>query len=88
MWGIPDTAAPNEPLRGVARFKEGWGGQVVRYAGAFDRVYHPLLYRLHTRGLPAARQLPSRARALLRRGHAAPADGHGGDGGEEGSGGN
>jgi len=88
MWGIPDTAAPDEPLRGVARFKEGWGGQVVRYAGAFDRVYHPLLYRLHTRALPAARRLPSRARALLRRGHAAPADGHGGDGGEEGSGGN
>jgi lipid II:glycine glycyltransferase (peptidoglycan interpeptide bridge formation enzyme) len=65
MWGIPDTDAADEPLRGVARFKVGWGGEVVRYAGAFDRVYRPRRYRLWTDVLPRARQLPAQARALL-----------------------
>ncbi|MFH1085228.1 MAG: peptidoglycan bridge formation glycyltransferase FemA/FemB family protein [Chloroflexota bacterium] len=47
LWGItdrdedPDTA----PLSGVERFKAGFGGEVVRYVGAYDYVYHPLLYR-------------------------------------------
>ncbi|MHB0859256.1 MAG: lipid II:glycine glycyltransferase FemX [Anaerolineae bacterium] len=41
LWGIADeeedpaTAA----LGGVQRFKEGFGGQVVRYVGAYDYVY-------------------------------------------------
>jgi lipid II:glycine glycyltransferase (peptidoglycan interpeptide bridge formation enzyme) len=65
LWGIPDTDAPDEPLRGVERFKEGWGGEVWRYAGAFDRVYHPWLYRLHTEALPAARRQPARLRRIL-----------------------
>ncbi|GAC1430650.1 MAG: hypothetical protein NVSMB65_04170 [Chloroflexota bacterium] len=62
MWGIPDTEAPDEPLRGVARFKEGWGGAVVRYAGAFDRVYRP---RAYTAPRPAARRLPAVLRERL-----------------------
>jgi len=56
LWGIPD--APDEILErdfanrsdglwGVYRFKRGFGGQVVRAAGPWDRVYKPLLYRLY-----------------------------------------
>ncbi len=44
-------------LWGVYRFKQGFGGQVTRYAGAFDYVYSPLLYRLWTQLLPRYRGL-------------------------------
>ncbi len=55
LWGIPDEdpevleaqfATRRDGLWGVYRFKRGFGGRVVRWAGAFDRVYFPPLYRL------------------------------------------
>jgi peptidoglycan pentaglycine glycine transferase (the first glycine) len=55
LWGIPDEDEStleahylqrHDGLWGVYRFKRGFGGRVVRYAGAYDRVYNPLLYRL------------------------------------------
>lgn len=56
LYGVPD-AEPDEleaqfesrsdGLWGVYRFKRGWGGQVVRGAGAWDRVYNPALYALY-----------------------------------------
>jgi peptidoglycan pentaglycine glycine transferase (the first glycine) len=54
FWGIPDedeatleSKFQNEEsgLWGVYRFKRGFGGRIVRYVGAFDRVYNLLLYR-------------------------------------------
>jgi peptidoglycan pentaglycine glycine transferase (the first glycine) len=47
-------------LWGVYRFKQGFGGQVRRYAGAFDYVYFPALYRLWTQLLPRYRGLAAR----------------------------
>jgi lipid II:glycine glycyltransferase (peptidoglycan interpeptide bridge formation enzyme) len=44
MFGIADTDDPNEPLAGVSRFKVGFGGHAVHYAGAFSRVYHPYIH--------------------------------------------
>jgi len=53
LWGIPDADEAaleahyldrRNGLWGVYRFKRGFGGRVVRFAGAFDRVYSPLLY--------------------------------------------
>jgi len=47
LWGIPDADprdADDEPLGGVGRFKGGFGGQVVRYVGAYDYVYSQPLY--------------------------------------------
>ena len=50
LWGVPDAVAddpdapiPNPPegMWGVWRFKRGFGGQVVRYVGAWDRGYWP-----------------------------------------------
>lgn len=59
LWGIPDQIKPNDeeslekaredPLWGVYRFKEGFGGEVVRFVGAYDRVHRPWLYRLYRR---------------------------------------
>jgi len=47
LWGIPDVDEDPEaaPLAGVQRFKEGFGGESVRYVGAYDYVYHPRLCR-------------------------------------------
>ncbi|MFQ6058126.1 MAG: lipid II:glycine glycyltransferase FemX [Anaerolineae bacterium] len=57
LWGIPDEvgqalARGREPepgtggLWGIYRFKRGFGGRVVRYLGAYDAVYRPVLYWL------------------------------------------
>jgi len=47
LWGIPDVYedAETAPLAGVYRFKAGFGGEEVRFVGAYDHVYRPLLYR-------------------------------------------
>ncbi len=56
LWGIPDEVEAflesdfeqrRDGLWGVYRFKRGWGGQVVRTVGAWDRVYSPIGYQLY-----------------------------------------
>jgi len=56
LWGVPDEdeaaleaqyLARDNGLWGVYRFKRGFGGRLVRYVGAFDRVYNPFLYRAY-----------------------------------------
>lgn len=42
LWGIPDTLEEDEDLWGVYRHKRGYGGEIVRYVGAFDLVRSPL----------------------------------------------
>lgn len=63
FWGIPDEVGAGEDeehtelenknvrdgLWGVYRFKQGFGGEVVRYAGAFDLVYNRPMYLLWQR---------------------------------------
>jgi lipid II:glycine glycyltransferase (peptidoglycan interpeptide bridge formation enzyme) len=44
-----EQAAKQHPLYGVYRFKKGWGGHVVRYLPAYDRVYLAPLYWLWQR---------------------------------------
>jgi serine/alanine adding enzyme len=44
-------AAKHDPLYGVFRFKKGFGGQVVRFLPAYDRVYIRPLYALWQRRL-------------------------------------
>lgn len=46
-----ELAAESDPLYGVYRFKKGFGGQVVRYLPAYDRVYARPLYALWRRRL-------------------------------------
>src|SRR5205814_5700708 len=46
LWGIPTAGASHERLpEGLLKFKEGFGGRIVQYAGAFDVVYNHALYR-------------------------------------------
>lgn len=56
LWGIPDfdetTLESNftnrsDGLWGVYRFKRGFGGDIRRAVGPWDRVYQPFLYRLY-----------------------------------------
>ncbi len=42
LWGIPDRLEEDEDLWGVYRHKRGYGGEIVRYVGAFDLVQSPL----------------------------------------------
>jgi peptidoglycan pentaglycine glycine transferase (the first glycine) len=46
FWGIPATDDPGESMAGVYRFKSGWGGQVVRFAGNYERAFYPRIARL------------------------------------------
>jgi len=59
MWGIPDLDEEDleeaflkknshDGLWGVYRFKRGFGGEVQRSIGAWDRVYHPGLYKVYS----------------------------------------
>ena len=54
LWGVPDEEREkleaefterSDGLWGVYRFKRGFGGDLVRSVGAWDRVYAPLRYR-------------------------------------------
>ena len=56
LYGVPDEdeerleaefAERQDGLWGVYRFKRGFGGQLVRTVGAWDRVYAPLRYQLY-----------------------------------------
>jgi lipid II:glycine glycyltransferase (peptidoglycan interpeptide bridge formation enzyme) len=46
---VLERAAQEDPLIGVYRFKKGFGGRVVRYLPAYDRVLIPALYGLARR---------------------------------------
>jgi len=52
MWGAPDRFNEDDPLWGVYRFKDGFGGRVVRTLGAWDYPVRPLIYRLYSQVLP------------------------------------
>lgn len=44
--GIPGYQDENDPNYGIYRFKKGFNGQVVTFAGEFDIVFKPLRYRM------------------------------------------
>ena len=55
LWGVPDEdeavleadfTQRSDGLWGVYRFKRGFGGRLVRWAGAYDQVLNRALYRL------------------------------------------
>ena len=56
LWGIPDYPETDledqfldrsEGLWGVYRFKRGFGGEIRRTIGAWDRIYSPIGYQLY-----------------------------------------
>lgn len=52
MWGAPDLFAESDPLWGVFRFKQGFNGEVINWAGAWDFPTHRQGYWAFTRFLP------------------------------------
>jgi lipid II:glycine glycyltransferase (peptidoglycan interpeptide bridge formation enzyme) len=48
-WGIPEEPAPDHPWFGLYRFKTGFGGEKVVYAGLYQRVRSPWRWALETR---------------------------------------
>jgi lipid II:glycine glycyltransferase (peptidoglycan interpeptide bridge formation enzyme) len=47
LWGVaPPDAGPEHPWYGVGLFKKGFGGREVRWAGSWDVVVDPAIYRL------------------------------------------
>jgi lipid II:glycine glycyltransferase (peptidoglycan interpeptide bridge formation enzyme) len=56
LWGVPDQVfdileeqftSRSDGLWGVYRFKRGFGGQLLRACGSWDRVYNPTLYAFY-----------------------------------------
>jgi lipid II:glycine glycyltransferase (peptidoglycan interpeptide bridge formation enzyme) len=47
LWGVaPPGAGPDHPWHGVGLFKKGFGGREVTWAGSWDLIIDPTLYRL------------------------------------------
>ncbi len=56
LWGVPDFdesfleahfSERSQGLWGVYRFKRGFGGELLRSCGPWDRIYNPVLYTLY-----------------------------------------
>ena len=53
---LADLGETGNGLWGVYRFKQGFGGRIVAYDGAWDYIYSPLRYRIWSSLLPAVRR--------------------------------
>jgi len=60
LWGVPDHdqatlesqfQTRSDGLWGVYGFKRGWGGQVRRSLGAWDKAYNPIVYAAYRAAL-------------------------------------
>lgn len=61
-WGAPDVLAESDPMWGVYRFKQGFGGEFVPHIGAWDYPARRLGYWGYTVAMP-------RVLAVMRRRH-------------------
>jgi lipid II:glycine glycyltransferase (peptidoglycan interpeptide bridge formation enzyme) len=61
LWGAaPLDAGPDHPWYGYTLFKKGWGGRYVAWAGSWDLVVDPAIYRVRElagTGIGLARRL-------------------------------
>ncbi len=60
-WGIPNEPKPDHPWFGLYRFKTGFGGETVRYAGLYERVLRDGAWRWEER----LRKLKGRLRSPI-----------------------
>jgi peptidoglycan pentaglycine glycine transferase (the first glycine) len=51
-WGAPDVLDESDPMWGVYRFKQGFGGQFVPHIGAWDFPINQGLYWGYTKAMP------------------------------------
>lgn len=52
LWGAPEFFKEDDSMWGVYRFKEGFGGEVLRTIGAYDCILKPILYKVYSEFLP------------------------------------
>jgi peptidoglycan pentaglycine glycine transferase (the first glycine) len=52
MWGAPDVLDEADPMWGVYRFKQGFGGEFVEHIGAWDFPASQIGYWLYTGAMP------------------------------------
>jgi peptidoglycan pentaglycine glycine transferase (the first glycine) len=67
-WGAPDRLDESDPLWGVYRFKEGFGGEFVSHIGAWDFAVSRPLYWLYRVVMPRVLELMRRRHRLEARG--------------------
>jgi lipid II:glycine glycyltransferase (peptidoglycan interpeptide bridge formation enzyme) len=59
LWGVaPANAGVDHPWHGVGLFKKGFGGREVTWAGSWEIVIDPLLYRLRSAASRLRRRAP------------------------------
>lgn len=46
LWGISENNDPHDPWTGITRFKAGFGGEKVFFAGSYDFIVSPFWYNL------------------------------------------
>lgn len=51
-WGAPDELSESDPMWGVYRFKQGFGGEFSSHIGAWDFPVNKGLYWAYTRAMP------------------------------------
>ena len=51
-WGAPDVLDESDPMWGVYRFKQGFGGEFVPHIGAWDYPTNRPLYWAYTAAMP------------------------------------
>jgi lipid II:glycine glycyltransferase (peptidoglycan interpeptide bridge formation enzyme) len=51
-WGAPDNLDEDDPMWGVYRFKQGFGGEFVAHIGAWDYPVNRALYWAYTKAMP------------------------------------
>lgn len=52
MWGAPDALSESDPMWGVYRFKQGFGGHFVQHIGAWDYAASRPLHWLYAVAMP------------------------------------
>ena len=67
MWGAPEHFDETDSMWGVYRFKEGFGGKVIRTLGAWDYSPYPALNTLFTSILPKLLRVMRRRRIAQER---------------------
>ena len=67
LWGAPDVFDESDSMWGVYRFKDGFGGKMIRTLGAWDFAPNPLWYKMYSEIIPRVLDLMrSRGRAKTR----------------------
>jgi lipid II:glycine glycyltransferase (peptidoglycan interpeptide bridge formation enzyme) len=64
--GISGDFNPENPLYGLYRFKKGFNGDLIEFAGEFDLIYSPVYYHLWNNVEPLYKKLRHSIRRLKR----------------------